>query len=90
MLEPTKATDAISKPLPPGLFMDHRAVGLSDDYVNGPGYNAETRWEAMSGAGCLTPPTASSSATTPRRRASTRRSGNSASSGRFPLATMSC
>jgi sulfane dehydrogenase subunit SoxC len=49
------AWKAIAKPLPPETFVDHRAGDSSYDYLNGPGYNAETRWEAMSGAGYLTP-----------------------------------
>lgn len=46
---------SISKPIPPEKLIDHRTGEVPEDYVNGPGYNAEMRWEAMSGVGYLTP-----------------------------------
>lgn len=52
---PKALRSTIVKPLPPEGFIDHRAGDSANDYLHGPGYNAEMRWEVMSGAGYLTP-----------------------------------
>ncbi|MBA2693413.1 MAG: sulfite oxidase [Rubrobacter sp.] len=46
---------SITKPLPPETFIDHREGEESHDFVHGPGFNAETRWEAMPPDEYLTP-----------------------------------
>lgn len=51
------ADGAISKPLSPELFVDHRPLlrHRADDPTGDLALNAEMRWEAMSDAGYLTP-----------------------------------
>jgi hypothetical protein len=60
----------ISKPLRPEHFVDHRQedpAGPADDPIGDRALNTEMRWEAMAGAGYLTPTDSSSATTRPPR-----------------------